>query len=269
MLAQTVPNLLPPLSHAEQIAATKLHSLAGTTSAIITKRPFRAPHHSASRTAIIGGDQPGEISLAHTGVLFLDELPEFRRDLLEALRQPLENKVIAITRTKYRKHYPADFMLIATMNPCPCGYYGSDSRTCKCTPTEIHHYEHRLSGPLLDRIDITIHVDHADNSVLLKTTTSSTQEHMSAKKQIVQALNKQFKRQRKPNANLSSYEVMQNCHLAADAKQLLELASRKHSFSARSFIKTIKVAQTIADLENRDIIEASHISEALHFRDTL
>ena len=269
LLASVAPNLLPPLSHKESIEATKLHSLVEDLTGVIRDRPFRAPHHSASLTAIIGNGLPGEISLAHTGVLYLDELPEFRRDLLESLRQPLENKRITISRAKGHQSYPADFMLIATMNPCPCGYYGSKDHECQCSISQIHNYRHKLSGPLLDRIDMTVKVDKVANSVLVKNTTSSTHQHASAKQQIVRALNTQFKRQHKYNANLRSCEIIQRCQLTPAAQSRLEELSRKLELSARSYFKLIKVAQTIADLAEATQIQPEHVAEAARYRDEI
>jgi len=266
MLASVAPNLLPPLNLRESIEATKIHSLVSNLTDIISVRPFRSPHHSASSTAIIGNGLPGEISLAHTGVLYLDELPEFRRDLLEALRQPLENKSITITRAKQRQSYPADFMLIATMNPCPCGYYGSKDHECKCTLSQVLNYRRKLSGPLLDRIDMVIEVEKVDNSVLVKNTTFSTRQHASAKKQIAATLNTQFKRQQKYNANLSSYETIQQCQLTPDAQDFLAESSRHFNLSARAYFKTLKVARTIADLDHSERVLKAHIAEALNFR---
>ena len=269
LLASVAPNLLPPLSHKESIEATKLHSLVEDLTGVIRDRPFRAPHHSASLTAIIGNGLPGEISLAHTGVLYLDELPEFRRDLLESLRQPLENKRITISRAKGRQSYPADFMLIATMNPCPCGYYGSKDHECQCSISQIHNYRHKLSGPLLDRIDMTVKVDKVANSVLVKNTTSSTRQHASAKQQIARALNTQFKRQHKYNANLRSCEIIQQCQLTPAAQSRLEELSKKLELSARSYFKLIKVAQTIADLAEATQIQPEHVAEAARYRDEI
>ena len=269
LLASVAPNLLPPLSHKESIEATKLHSLVEDLTGVIRDRPFRAPHHSASLTAIIGNGLPGEISLAHTGVLYLDELPEFRRDLLESLRQPLENKCITISRAKGRQSYPADFMLIATMNPCPCGYYGSKDHECQCSISQIHNYRHKLSGPLLDRIDMTVKVDKVANSVLVKNTTSGTHQHASAKQQIARALNTQFKRQRKYNANLRSCEIIQQCQLTPAAQSRLEELSKKLELSARSYFKLIKVAQTIADLAEAAQIQPEHVTEAARYRDEI
>ena len=271
MLASTIPSLLPPPNPAETIAITKLHSLVGDRQAIYQRRPYRNPHHSASRAALLGGANglPGEIALAHKGVLYLDELPEFNRDFLEALRQPLEQKTITISRANQSIEYPADFMLVGSMNPCPCGYYGSSIKECSCVPAELHNYRHKLSGPLLDRIDITIRLDQPDTTVLVNSTTISTREHDTAKQQIQAALNTQFKRQHKTNANLSSYETIQCCQLTAKAQQVLEQATRKLTLSARSYFKIIKVAQTIADLENIAIIQPEFISEAISYRNEI
>jgi magnesium chelatase family protein len=264
MLASTIPNLLPAPTTEEIIAITKLYSLIGNTHTICNTRPFRAPHHSASRAALLGGTNglPGEIALAHKGVLYLDELPEFNRDFLEALRQPIEQKKITVARANQTVTYPADFMLVATMNPCPCGNYGSEDEECHCNPIELHNYQRKLSGPLLDRIDIRITVPKQDTSVLVKSTTISTHQHASAKMQIETALNKQFKRQHKCNAELSSYETVQICQLDDEAKQTLEDITAKRKLSARSYFKLIKLAQTIADLEDASIINAKHVSEA-------
>jgi magnesium chelatase family protein len=269
MLASTIPSLLPPPTQEEIIAITKLHSLVSDRQTIQTKRPFRSPHHSASRAALLGGANglPGEVSLAHKGVLYLDELPEFNRDFLEALRQPLEQKTITISRANQSISYPADFMLVGTMNPCPCGNFGSKDQECSCSPIELHNYQRKLSGPLLDRIDMHITVSKPNTSVLVNSTTISTHQHASAKLQIEAALNKQFKRQHKPNSNLSSYETLQICQLDSDAHSCLEHATEKLKLSARSYFKTIKVAQTIADLENAAKITHDHISEAIQLRE--
>ncbi|MBR3378344.1 YifB family Mg chelatase-like AAA ATPase [Candidatus Saccharibacteria bacterium] len=269
MLASTIPSLLPPPTQEEIIAITKLHSLVSDCQTIQTKRPFRSPHHSASRASLLGGANglPGEVSLAHKGVLYLDELPEFNRDFLEALRQPLEQKTITISRANQSISYPADFMLVGTMNPCPCGNFGSKDQECSCSPIELHNYQRKLSGPLLDRIDMHITVPKPNTSVLVNSTTISTHQHASAKLQIEAALNKQFKRQHKPNSNLSSYETLQICQLNSDAHSYLEHATEKLKLSARSYFKTIKVAQTIADLENAAKITHDHISEAIQLRE--
>ena len=274
MLARTIPSLLPSLSPDEQIAITKLHSLVTNNCHIITKRPFRTPHHSATRASIIGGGiqlLPGEISLASGGVLYLDELPEFDRQTLESLRQPLEEHKITLTRLRDSVAYPANFMLIATMNPCPCGYFGSDQKTCSCTPTPLQNYQKKLSGPLFDRIDMNVEMKQQSNSVLLKNTTLSTHEHASAKHQIEHALNTQFKRyhqKSKYNAYLTSPEVKQYLSLTSAAEQTLNLASERLGLSSRAYFRIIKVAQTIVDLDSPlgTPIDAKHIAEALRFR---
>ena len=274
MLARCATSLLPPLNIEEQISVAKLHSLLTNTPYISSNRPYRSPHHSATRTAIIGGTSqllPGEISLAHFGVLFLDELPEFDRSTLESLRQPLEERKITLTRFRDSATYPADFILIATMNPCPCGYFGSEQKTCTCTPRQLQSYQKKLSGPLFDRIDMDVEMLYQDNSVLLKNTTLSTPEHACAKRQIKQALNTQFKRYRqnaKYNAHLTSSEIKQLLAITPAARQTLDLASNQLNLSARSYLRVIKVAQTIVDLESPfgTPIDVKHIAEALRYR---
>ena len=272
LLARAAANLLPDLSPDEIIAVTKIHSLAGLTDNAITARPFRAPHHTASPTAVIGGGPnalPGEISLAHSGILFLDEIPEFPRSVLETLRQPLEDHIITISRAQQKSTYPADFMLIATMNPCPCGYLGDPTHECKCSSSQIENYQKKLSGPLFDRIDINITVDKVDNADLLKPLSNSTTEYDIAKANIACALRRQFTRYQKPgifNSSLSSYQVSTLLQLSPTAENLLKDASAKLNLSARAYFKTIKVARTIADLADAEIIEQPHIAEALSFR---
>ena len=255
------------------IAATKLNSIAGEIDGnILDERPFRAPHHTASQIALTGGGnkpRPGEISLAHLGVLFLDELPEYSRSSLEALRQPLEDKQIAISRANGRIVYPADFMLVATMNPCPCGYYGDTVKECSCSTSQILNYQRKLSGPLLDRIDLIVNVSRTPNDTLLVTHTETKTQHANAKKDINQSILLQRNRYNssiKYNGNLSSREISTSLSIDSAAKQLLASATDKLHLSARSYFKIIKVAQTIADLEQAPSIATHHISEALQYR---
>ena len=273
LLAKAAANLLPPLTPDEQIALTKIYSLANLTNdQIIAARPFRSPHHTASPISIIGGGTsaaPGEISLAHKGILFLDEIPEFPRSVLESLRQPLEDKTITISRANQKSTYPADFMLIATMNPCPCGYLGDPTHECKCTEQQIQNYQKKLSGPLIDRIDLYIDVEKVDNNDLLKSPIKTTNEHDVVKNKIIQSLNLQMNRYKKCgfyNSSLSSFEVSSLLKLSPSAEKLLHDASEKLNLSARAYFKTIKVAQTIADLAANAVIMPAHIAEALTYR---
>jgi magnesium chelatase family protein len=273
LLARAAANLLPTLTPEEKVAITKVYSLAGmTTDEIIENRPFRSPHHTASATSIIGGGAvaiPGEISLAHKGVLFLDELPEFQRPVLEALRQPLEDKVITISRANRKSAYPADFMLVATMNPCPCGYLGDPTHECKCTEQQIQSYQKKLSGPLFDRIDMYVSVERVENTDLRKQLSDSSAEHSAAREAIEKAILRQQARYQRDgvfNASLSSFEVSQKLKMEPEAEKLLADASERLSLSARAYFKAIKVAQTIADLEGASIINASHLAEALTYR---
>lgn len=275
LLARAVLSLLPPPSPEEQIAITKLHSIAGEADGIVTTRPFRSPHHTASAVSIIGGGNhatPGEISLAHLGVLFLDEIPEFPRSVLESLRQPLEDKKISISRVNSKTTYPANFMLIATMNPCPCGYLGDPTHECTCTQTQINAYRKKLSGPLFDRIDMNIDVAKVENSDLRQEPTLNPQkptEHSVVKNNISEAIARQRARYGRSdlyNSSLSSHQVSTLLKLTPAAEQLLSSASEKLNLSARSYFKIIKVAQTIADLAGADLIDAPHLSEALNYR---
>lgn len=273
MLAKSLASLLPPLSAEEQIAVTKLHSLAGEAiDTVITRRPFRAPHHTASRAAIIGGGsrpKPGEISLAHLGVLFLDEIPEYPRSILEALRQPLEDRQVSVSRADSHAVYPANFMLIATMNPCPCGFYGDSSRECRCTSTQLLNYQKRLSGPLLDRIDMIVNVSRVPNRTLLEHSPMSKKQHTDALSIINIAVNHQrnrYESSSKYNSSLTSRETKASLALSPSVRQLLETATNKLNLSARSYFKVLKVARTIADLDGAKEISASHLGEALQYR---
>ncbi len=274
LLAKAAANLLPDLTPEEQLSVTKIHSIAGiSVDEAIARRPFRSPHHTSSSISIIGGGTkatPGEISLAHLGVLFLDEIPEYPRSVLEALRQPLEDKTISISRANQKTIYPADFMLIATMNPCPCGYAGDPDHECTCTSQQISNYLKKLSGPLFDRIDMNVSVQKVDNSDLLKSSTDSSKEHIDAKNNISKALKQQRERYGKNdfyNSSLSSHQVSTQIVLTPAAKQILSSASEKLNLSARSYFKIIKVAQTISDLDgDGKTVDINHITEALSFR---
>jgi len=273
MLAKALANLLPDLTPQEQIAATKIHSLAGKVDGeIISQRPFRSPHHTASLVSIVGGGnqpKPGEISLAHTGVLFLDELLEYPRSILEALRQPLEDKKIDVCRANAHVTYPADFMLVATMNPCPCGYLGDNTKECSCTSSQIIAYQKRLSGPLLDRIDLVVNVSRISNESLLNAEPLNNSQHMSASEIINRAISIQNKRYNSGiyyNASLTNRDIKKYAPLSNDVKSLLLVAANRLALSARSYFKVIKVARTIADLADEKDILAEHVSEALQYR---
>ncbi|RYC74720.1 YifB family Mg chelatase-like AAA ATPase [Candidatus Nanosyncoccus alces] len=273
LLAKAAANLLPELTPAEKIDITKIYSIAGISKdEIVGVRPFRNPHHTASATSIIGGGaaaSPGEISLAHKGILFLDEIPEFQRSVLEALRQPLEDKEISVSRANHKTTYPADFMLVATMNPCPCGYLGDPAHECKCTEVQIQNYQKKLSGPLFDRIDMNINVEKVDNTDLLKDLPDEASEHSVVKNNITEAIRRQKARYGRDgvyNSSLSSFQVTKLFKMEPAAEKLLAGASESLSLSARSYFKTIKVAQTIADLAGTDKISAQHLAEALTYR---
>lgn len=274
MLAKTIASLMPQLTIEEKIAVTKLHSLAGEVDGeIVDSRPFRSPHHTTSSVAIVGGGnrpKPGEISLAHLGVLFLDEIPEYPRSVLEALRQPLEDKKIAVSRASGRMVYPADFILVATMNPCPCGYFGDPTKECSCTHTQIISYQKRLSGPLLDRIDLVVNVSRVPNDLLLnKQILKTNSQQLSALKTVSSAQKTQalrYKHSSKYNGSLTSSEVHKYLNVLPDSKEFLIKAGERLGLSARSYFKVIKVAQTIADMEGEKEVNKKHIAEALQYR---
>jgi magnesium chelatase family protein len=271
MLARAITSILPPLSPEETIDVTKLHSMAGITyESAITERPFRTPHHSASHIALTGGGtipRPGEISLAHRGVLFLDELPEFSRQSLEALRQPLEDRHITISRAHDSIHFPADFMLIATRNPCPCGYAGDSQQECTCRPLQIEQYQKKLSGPLLDRIDMVVTVSRVEHRELIAHT-----EDVPAIKDVLEHISHARSQQKerfgepRTNATLTNKEITSIARLDPTAKTLLDKAATALGLSARSYFKVVKVARTIADLAASPAINTAHISEAVQYR---
>ena len=274
MLARRLPTIMPELSLEESIECTKIYSISGNLPAdtgLLTERPFRSPHHGASAVSIIGGGalpRPGEITLACHGVLFLDELPEFRRDVLEALRQPLEDRVVTVSRASGRADFPADFMLVAAMNPCPCGYFGDDQRECTCSPLQRRRYLSKLSGPLLDRIDLHINVPRVEYKAL----SSDTQEESSAaiKQRVLAARTVQSERFRggktRVNARMTRRELQKYCVLETDASLLLQDAFQSLKMSARAHDRVLKVSRTIADLAGSDKIQSVHLAEALQYR---
>lgn len=268
MLAKAFISILPPLTSTEAVEVTHIHSLASINfDQPIFKAPLRSPHHTASDVAIIGGGhslKPGEISLSHNGVLFLDELPEFSRIAIESLRQPLEDAKITISRAQYSVTFPAKFILIATSNPCPCGYFNSD-QVCTCSASQIHNYHKKLSGPILDRIDMHVHVGKVEHSKLLNNADENQSPLLA--KQVLTARNIQNKRQGDNyNANLNNQLLKKYCNVDKNAKDLLNTAAKSLKLSPRSYMRTIKVSRTIADLEESEIIKESHIAEALQYR---
>lgn len=269
MLARALPSLLPALNHEEILEITHLHSLVSHDyDKTITKRPFRSPHHSASHVAIIGGGlnlRPGEISLSHRGILFMDELPEFNRMTLESLRQPLEDRTVSVARAKEAVEYPANFILVATANPCQCGYYGTD-KPCSCLPSQINRYQQRLSGPIIDRIDLFANVHEVEHSKLLRTEIAKQSPNYAAKRVTAARLIQQKRQGSTLNSTLSNAGLRQHAKLSNEAKALLDTAAERLGISARAYMRTIKVSRTIADLGQSDAIETSHITEALQFR---
>ncbi len=273
LLARAVPTILPDMSFAEALEATRIHSAAGfpPESGLLTERPFRSPHHTASPAAIVGGGAsalPGEISRAHHGVLFLDELPEYRRDVLEVLRQPMEDGVVTITRVSAQATYPAQFMLVCSMNPCPCGNYGSRTAQCRCTPHQIRQYLNKISGPLLDRIDLHIEVESIPADELAS---QGAEEESAAVRARVEAA-RSVQRGRYEgqgiacNARLDARTLGPNCPMTGEAKRLLRDASEAMGFSNRAYTRVVKVARTIADLSGGGEIEQAHIAEAVQYR---
>lgn len=274
MLARCVPSILPDLTFEEALEITKIHSVAGVldhTKGIITSRPFRSPHHTASTVALTGGGKdakPGEISLAHNGVLFLDEMPEYNRDTLETLRQPLEDGVITVSRAVGTIEYPANFILVASMNPCPCGNYGSKDLQCSCSPSQISKYLRKLSGPLLDRIDLKIDVDRVAFVDLKSDKLEESSEEV--KKRVDKARKIQLERFKGEkiycNAKMNSRLIKKYCTIDDESEKLIETAFEKFHMSARGYNRILKVARTIADLAGSENIEISHVAEAIAYR---
>ena len=274
MLARRIPSILPPMTLDEALETTKIHSVAGklgTRSGLMNRRPFRAPHHLASPVALIGGGQnpqPGEVSLAHNGVLFLDEMPEFGHSVLEVLRQPLEDKHISIARARYAVDYPSNFTLVASMNPCPCGYYNHPTKECTCSAAAVHRYMGRISGPLMDRIDLHVEVTPVSREEMsVETPAESSAE---VRKRVIAARKIQAERFKDTpvhtNTMMTSAMLRRFCQLSAEARTLLDRAMERLQLSARAYDRIIKVARTIADLEGVEDIQPLHISEAIGYR---
>lgn len=275
MLAKRLPSVLPAMTLDEALHATKIHSISGALGshrALITQRPFRSPHHTISDAGLLGGGShptPGEVSLAHHGVLFLDELPEFRRNVLEVLRQPLEDGKVTISRAAGSVTFPCRFMLVAAMNPCRCGFYGDPKRECRCTETQVHAYRNRISGPLLDRIDIHIEVPPVTHDQLISLETgepsSAIRQRAAAARDI-----QQHRFASLPgincNADMGQQQMKEHCNMNPDTQQLLRSAINTLNFSARAYDRILRVARTIADLAQSETLEVNHISEAIQYR---
>lgn len=275
MLARRMPSIVPPLSLAEAIETTKIHSVAGklgNNKSLVTQRPFRAPHHTISDIALVGGGsnpQPGEISLANNGVLFLDELPEFKRTVLEVLRQPLEDRTITISRARFTVDYPASFMMVAAMNPCPCGYYNHPDRECVCSPGMVQKYLNRISGPLLDRIDI--HIEVVPVAVDSITNNKDSEPSYKIRDRVVEARKRQLERFDMLadifcNAQMTSTMVREFCKLGSESINILRNAINLLGLSARAYDRILKVSRTIADLEQSREIGPAHVAEAIAYR---
>jgi magnesium chelatase family protein len=274
MLAKRIPTILPPLTFDEAIQTTKIHSVAGVLEAglgLVGTRPFRAPHHTISDAGLIGGGavpRPGEVSLAHNGVLFLDELPEFQRNVLEVMRQPLEDGVVTISRAAMSLTFPSRFMLAAAMNPCPCGFFNDPSRECTCTPPQIQRYVSKISGPLLDRIDIHIDMPAVKYRELREDASGETSDQIRSR--VIGARERQLRRYQGEkiycNAQLSPRQMRKYCNIAPDCERLLESAMTRLGLSARAHDRILKVARTIADLDSAESISTTHISEAIQYR---
>ncbi len=275
MLAKRIPTILPPLDLKEALETTKIHSVAGKlpkSSSLIPLRPFRSPHHTISDAALVGGGsnpQPGEISLAHNGVLFLDELPEFKRSVLEVMRQPLEERKITVSRSKISIEFPCSFMLVAAMNPCPCGYYNHPDKDCVCGPGVVQKYLNKVSGPLFDRIDIHIEVTPVPFNSLIET--KSAESSQIIRKRVINAREIQLNRYREfenifSNAQMSTKMIQEHCVITSAGQNLLKTAMERLGLSARAYDRILKVARTIADLEKSEAIKTEHLAEAIQYR---
>ncbi len=274
LLARSLPSILPALTNEEALDVTKIYSVSGLLPAdtpLMRQRPFRSPHYTISNAGLVGGGhfpKPGEISLSHRGVLFLDELPEFGSSLLETLRQPLEDKVITISRAQGSVSFPANFMLVGAMNPCPCGYYGDPLRQCTCPPSVVARYQRRISGPFIDRVDIFVEVPHIDYEKLADQRLGESSEKVQARVISARSIQRErFKGTKLTcNAEMTPTEVREFCQTEESAQSLLKAAMKQLYLSARAFHRILKLARTIADLENADIIKAHHLAEAIQYR---
>ncbi|MBN1176108.1 MAG: YifB family Mg chelatase-like AAA ATPase [Dehalococcoidales bacterium] len=274
LLARALPSILPPMTSDEALEVTKIYSVSGllpSDTPMVRQRPFRSPHYTISNAGLVGGGawpRPGEISLSHRGVLFLDELPEFGHSLLEVLRQPLEDKVVTISRAQGRVTFPASFMMVGAMNPCPCGYYGDPFRKCTCPSSLVSRYQRRISGPFIDRVDIFVEVPHIDYEKLtddrLGESSSKVQERVTAARQ--RQLERFQGTKLTSNAEMTPAEIRELCHVEDAAQSLLQAAMKQLYFSARAFHRILKLALTIADLESSDVIKAHHVAEAIQYR---
>lgn len=273
LLARTLPSILPKLTLDESLEVTKIYSVAGLLDGqgIISARPFRSPHHTASPIGLVGGGshpQPGEVSLAHRGVLHLDELPEFPRSVLESLRQPLEDGKITVSRAQGSVTYPAKFTMVGSMNPCPCGFLGDNKKMCICTPSQINRYQKKISGPILDRIDLHLSVPAVDHDKL--TSDESGEDSSTIRKRVQRAREIQQRRLQKTkfksNAEMTSSQVKLDCKLNQESRELIKDAVSRLNLSARAFFRVLKVSRTIADLSGSEFIETAHIAEALQYR---
>ena len=274
MLARCLPGLLPEMTLEESLETTRIHSAAGLLppgAGLLTSRPFRAPHHSASLAALVGGGRdahPGEITLAHNGILFLDELPEFQRDTLDGLRQPLEDGFVTISRANSRSSYPARTMLVASMNPCPCGYLGSRTHACRCTPQAVQRYQGRVSGPLLDRIDLRVEVGEVPQEALRQGASGETSAQVRGR--VSEARARQQRRYEGAglyaNAQIGARQLSRFCRLDAESERLLEMAATRWGLSMRGRARVMKLARTIADLDASGDVQSKHVAEALQFR---
>lgn len=275
LLSKSVQSILPDISFEEALELTKIYSVFGKlkNGEIINKRPFRMPHHTISTAGMIGGGKKpkiGEITLAHFGILYLDELAEFKKDTLEALREPLEDKKIIITRTNYILEYPSNFMLLASMNPCSCGFYGSKKNTCTCTETQRKKYFHKISGPFLDRIDLKVEVLDVEYKKISKSEEYVSEKSIDIKKRVNNA--KQIQLERYKNENIISNSeltpdlIKRFCKIDSESSMLLEQAYYKFNLSVRGYNKILRIARTIADLEGENVIKTKHIAEAIQYR---